>query len=46
VIASLTGYRAAPDWVTLSGWVGYWAFVSAALAFVTRRTRLAVQRAG
>ena len=46
VIASLTGYRAAPDWVTLAGWVGYWAFVTAALAFVTRRTRLAVQRAG
>ena len=46
VIASLTGYRAAPDWVTLSGWVGYWVFVAAAMALVTLRTRLAVQRAG
>lgn len=46
IVASLTGYRAAPDWVTLAGWIGYWAFVTVALAFATRPVRRAVQRAG
>ncbi|MCP5341903.1 MAG: FTR1 family protein [Rhodobacteraceae bacterium] len=46
IIASLTGYRAQPDWVTLGGWIVYWALVLSALSLVTHRMRGAAQKAG
>ncbi|MCB2110372.1 MAG: FTR1 family protein [Rhodobacteraceae bacterium] len=31
IVAALTGYRAAPDWVTLAGWLVYWGVVALVL---------------
>lgn len=40
IIASLTGYRAEPDWVTLVGWVCYWTVVLGLLGWQSRQARL------
>lgn len=37
IVASLTGYRAEPDWVTLLGWIGYWAVVTGLLSWQSRQ---------
>lgn len=40
IIADLTGYRAAPDLVTLGAWVVYWGGIAAGFAALARRKRL------
>lgn len=45
IVASLTGYRAAPDWVTLAGWASYWLAVFVALALASRVPQAGVRRA-
>jgi len=40
IVSALTGYRAEPDWVTLLGWVGYWASVFGLLGWQSRQARL------
>jgi len=39
LVAALTGYRSAPDLVTLAGWAVYWGAVALILGLVARRAR-------
>ena len=45
MVAALTGYRSAPDAVTLGAWIVYWGLVALTLRVQVRRARAAERAA-